>query len=428
MRDNILILALVFVIIMLSATFAGVSEGQEYASPAWMDNEHIICVKYVDISKRRLFKWFGDITDAAVVGVRHEIQIVSMDVEGNNEKVIKNIIIDRPRLSYKWREEIFKGVLRINSISYSPKKKIVAFSTHGFTRALFIIKEDGIGTEKIAESAGGMAFSPDGRFLEYNSKGKSWLYDLDTGEHKVLIEDALGGPWSPDGEWIYYILQGDHTNNFKKSLNIINVKTGKKLTIEDAGSVNWSLKDSKFTYTVSKKTEQGYTISLYLSKLTDNEIVTVDSVPNASSGLWNPEGDTILFKDSSDNKIYSLNCNTKEKKIVFQPSPEYFHLSEAYKSGKEPRIEKIYPRYWISSDRVIVEADEYVWNDPKTRHSLLVVDVNTSSIIFRYTLEDRISNTLLSPDGKSLIFYDGSKLKALIENGTKVVQLASRVT
>ncbi|MFA4889582.1 MAG: hypothetical protein WC628_08445 [Candidatus Omnitrophota bacterium] len=188
-------------LIVLISTLTKASEGAEYASPAWMDNETIICVKYVDTVKDRLFGWFGDITDARSIVVRQEIQIVSMDIEGKNEKVIKSIVIDYPGQSPKWREEVFKGVRFIRFISYSPNYNIIAFGCDGAVHPIFIIKDSM--TKKIVEEGFKPRFSPDGKFLQYTSSDdKIWFYDFDVGENKILIENARGGPWSPDGKKI----------------------------------------------------------------------------------------------------------------------------------------------------------------------------------------------------------------------------------
>lgn len=194
--------------------FSKSSEAQEYAVPAWMDNGHIICVKYENTVKSRLFGWFGDITDARNIVTRQEIQIVSMDIEGKNEKVIKSIIIDRPSLSYKWREEIFKGVNFIRFISYSPRYSSIAFGCDGAVHPIFIIKDSM--TKKIVEEGFNPRFSPDGKFLQYtSSEDKIWLYNLDTGESKVLVEDANGGPWSPDGKKIAFLKKiGNDVNGY----------------------------------------------------------------------------------------------------------------------------------------------------------------------------------------------------------------------
>ena len=429
MLKKIMTFFLIAFLLILFTKFAGEKKPRyqtniRYSSPNWLSNERIICAKYIDHYKL-YYGFLANISKGTAQLFKSETQIVSMNIDGTDEKIIKNIVMliksfGRTTSSEKY----FIG--DINDIDYNPKRRLIAF--RGLSGRLYLMNEDGTDLKKIAEQVGGSYFSPDGKFLQYTLNDKVWLYDLDSKERRVLNENVRGGPWSPDGKWIYYILQGDHTNNFRNHLNIVNVKTGKKFIIEDAGSVNWSPINSKFTYTISKKIEQGYASSLYISKLTDDEIVNIDSISNASGGVWNPEGDTILFRDNADNKIYSLNCNTKEKKMVFQPSPENFHLSDAYRLKKEPEVEKIYPRCWIISDRVIIESDERIYDDAKTKHSVLVVDVNTSSVVFRYILEDYISNVLLSPDGKSLLFYDGAKLKVIIENGTRVVELIKRET
>jgi len=212
--------------IVLIATLAKVSEGAEYASPAWMDNEHIICVKYVDTVKGRFFGWFGDISDARNILTRQEIQIVSMDIQGKNEKVIKDIIIDYPGQSPKWREEIFKGVRRISNFSYNQNRQRIAFGTNA--EIIFIISLDGKIAKKIAESAGGPYFSPDDNYLQYTSNYKVWLYDLEGGNRRVLIENAGGGPWSPDGKKIVFSRK-EKDRSWQYEVYIYDVETKKEV-------------------------------------------------------------------------------------------------------------------------------------------------------------------------------------------------------
>ncbi|MFH1441567.1 MAG: hypothetical protein ABIH18_05975, partial [Candidatus Omnitrophota bacterium] len=215
------------------------AQAQEYRCPTWMDNEHIICVKYINTVKEHLIPWFGDLSDARFIVTKQEIQLVSMDINGNNEKIIKNIIIDYPGQSPKWQEEIFKGIRRIEYIDYCPQRKLISFTGRGDLVAIFTIKDAGKEAEKIAEQAGGGEFSPDGKYLEYTSNYKVWLYDLDTKEKNILINDAMGGPWSPDGEKIafsrkinsyweafIYDLQTNKENFYeefnKKSIGVLN--------------------------------------------------------------------------------------------------------------------------------------------------------------------------------------------------------------
>lgn len=196
----LLLISYLIYLVFFSTRFKGI----EYRCPTWMDNEHIICVKYVSIYKSSLIGFIGDLTGARNVPVKQEIQIVSMDIEGKNEKVIKSIVITYPGQSPTWKEKIFKGILRITSISYSQNKKLIAFGSDGYINGLFLIEDNGRHAKKITEPAANPRFSPDGKYLQYTSNYKVWFYDLDTQQHKVLIENAIGGLWSPDGKKIAF--------------------------------------------------------------------------------------------------------------------------------------------------------------------------------------------------------------------------------
>lgn len=289
---------------IFNAIFIEEVEAAEYASPAWMDNEHIICVKYVDISKRRLFKWFGDITDAMYVGVRHEIQIVSMDIEGKNEKVIKNIIIDRPGLSYKWREEVFKGVHRIYDFSYNQNRKLIAFATHNGTKGIiFIMTLDGKVVKKI-EEGGQPRWSLDGTKLLYASEGPIiWIWDITTDTNYKLIENAIKGVWSPDGKKIAFSRRVNHQHDvFIYDLETKEESYLEKLSKKGAAYVeDWS-PDGKIL------AAQNGLFSL------EGESLRIKNTPY--NVRWSPDGKRIVGDATEEDYIAVVDSNGENLKIL----------------------------------------------------------------------------------------------------------------
>lgn len=218
---KITLISLLILVSIVNFVYAGVkAEKQkdskiangEYASPAWMDNEHIICVKYVDTVKSRLFGWFGDISDARFIITKQEIQIVSMDINGENEKVIKSIVIDYPGQSPKWREKEYQWVRMIaGAPNYNPTKQLIAFASN--EGRVFIINLNGKLIKSI-EKAVSARWSPDGKELLFTSTGPSiWIWDTTIDKCYQLIDKALQGVWSPDGEKMFFSRKIDRYYN-----------------------------------------------------------------------------------------------------------------------------------------------------------------------------------------------------------------------
>jgi Tol biopolymer transport system component len=169
-----------------------------YNSPAWLSNDRIVCAKHLDHYKL-FYGLLANISKGTAQIFKSETQIISMKIDGTDERIIKNIVmLIKDNAKATSSERYFIG--QIQRIDYNPTKKLIAFSE--LVNRIYLMNLDGTNLRKIAEPAGGPYFSPDGKYLQYTSNYKVWLYDLDTGEHKVLIQDAKGGPWSPDGKKI----------------------------------------------------------------------------------------------------------------------------------------------------------------------------------------------------------------------------------
>lgn len=210
------LLAIFFMIgfVLFSGFFAGLGKPQRkttvwYTAPTWLSNDRILCAKHVEHLKLH-YGWLANVSGGTTSTLKSEIQLVSMKLDGTDEQIIKNIIItpqrNKPSVS---SEGDLIGAAYIRAIDYNPVRKLIAFSEQA--ERLYLMNADGTQLRKLAESAGGPRFSPDGRYLQYTANGHVWLYDLDTSQHKALIENAIGGPWSPDGKKIAFSRQGVFT-------------------------------------------------------------------------------------------------------------------------------------------------------------------------------------------------------------------------
>lgn len=196
-----------------------------YSSPNWLGNDRIICAKYISRIKLH-YGFLANITNSGTESLTDELQIISMKIDGTDEKIIKSVMTwpKKGRSS----EGALIGFAIIYDITYSPSRKLIAFNTQ--QGKLYLMNEDGTNLGVLVKPAGGPIFSPDDRYLQYTSNYKVWLYDLDTGEHKVLIENAVGGPWSPDAKKIAFSRKADD----RPSVYEFDIETGKESVKDSA--------------------------------------------------------------------------------------------------------------------------------------------------------------------------------------------------
>lgn len=196
-----------------------------YSSPNWLDNDRIICAKYISRIKLH-YGFLANITNSGTESLTDELQIISMKTDGTDENVIKSVMTwpKKGRSS----EGALIGFAIIYDITYSLSRKLIAFNTQRGN--LYLMNEDGTNLRVLVKPAGGPIFSPDGRYLQYTSNYKVWLYDLVTGEHKVLIENAVGGAWSPDAKKIAFSRMLDN----RPSVYEFNIETGKESVKDSA--------------------------------------------------------------------------------------------------------------------------------------------------------------------------------------------------
>ena len=87
------------------------------------------------------------------------------------------------------------------SPDWSPDGKQIAFDQFS-TSSIYLVNADGTGLKKIGNGVM-PTFSPDGKRLAFSGSGMS-VMDLDGSHVKVLSEEGWGAQWSPNGKWIAF--------------------------------------------------------------------------------------------------------------------------------------------------------------------------------------------------------------------------------
>jgi TolB protein len=192
-----------------------------------------------------------------------------------------------------------------------------ALAPDGVTVAYTALRDDGgtdlfrIGTDggnrapllSVAEAGGSApAWSPDGTRIVYERRDLTlnativlpslWWLDVETGETAPLFQDsALPGiraRWSPDGEWISYVRQGD------AEVEIYHLQDGRRHTVssQTGQPVMWGPRGDTLLVTDMRPAGKRHLTHLLRFDMTDETLVDLSGEAQVADmgAAWSPDG------------------------------------------------------------------------------------------------------------------------------------------
>ena len=197
------------------------------------------------------------------------------------------------------------------SPDWSPNGDLIAFdawSGRAETSHSFTIKSDGTGLKDLGVAAM-PTFSPDGKRLAF-----TWVFngqatmDLDGADRKVITPDGWGAQWSPDGKWIAYESRGRVDGRFASNVAIVDIQskeTQELLKGEQASrysQIYWNMEwspDSQQIVFKGRLTDGTFETCITSLDGSDKgfKVLTTDSVDTDFG--WHPDGKSILMSKHS---------------------------------------------------------------------------------------------------------------------------------
>ncbi len=192
------------------------------------------------------FTHLGAISDPALSPQGDQIAYSKFDVEANEFDL--------------WVFEINRGVTTRMTFNgqaddpvWSPDGTLLA---HADSSNICIIPASGVGSQQFVTNSKAVDdcthdWSRDGRYLMWSRTGEGdislWIHDLESGETRRLIDDALQGQFSPDGKWIVYQSQRSGTRQIY--LQDFPALTGRRQVSTEGGEApRWSADGTRIYY------------------------------------------------------------------------------------------------------------------------------------------------------------------------------------
>lgn len=186
------------------------------------------------------------------------------------------------------------------------------------------------------------AFSPDGKFIAFRSdREPSGIYVMEqTGENQRRISDFGFHPsWSPDGQQIVVSERGFDRplTRTKSSLWIVNISTGEKRKLTEAGNLsyqpNWSPNGKRIAFWMI---QEGGRRDIATISLKDEKpkMVTKTATTNWNP-VWSPDGKYLYFSSDRGGNMAFWRIQTDEStgetlgepEIVPTPAKFNSHIS-----------------------------------------------------------------------------------------------------
>jgi Tol biopolymer transport system component len=226
------------------------------------------------------------------------------------------------------------------SPDWSPDGKRIAFDCwrgNAGGSHVFLVNADGTGLKDLG--VGVMpTFSPDGRRLAFtwSSRGMA-VMDTDGANREVVTGEGWGAQWSPDGRWIAYESRDFGVGNSAANITIIDVKTKQKRRLLEGehakrySQIYWNMEWSPDSRHICFK---GGLTAQPPGAASDSEMAITD-VAGSSHGFktlttarvqtdfsWHPDGRSILgsmnFPEHHGNRLFL--CDLQTGKLSLLPT------------------------------------------------------------------------------------------------------------
>ncbi|CAK9115493.1 Tol-Pal system protein TolB [Durusdinium trenchii] len=247
-----------------------------------------------------------------------QTEIFVMNADGSNLRAVtKEVTADYGKGSPDW----------------SPDGKQIAFDIYtgrSATSKCYLINVDGTGLVDLG--LGLMPnFSPDGQRLAFTWSGQGMsLMDLDGTNREVLTGEGWGAQWSPDGRWVAYQSSDRIDNQYRANITIIDVETREKRVIlqgDQAGryrqilwNMEWSPDSQRICFKgrLADRSGNDYeTVITSIAGSTSGFHIVTDETTDTDFG-WHPDGRRILIAKISPKHggmklfVYDLDAGTME--------------------------------------------------------------------------------------------------------------------
>ena len=205
---------------------------------------------------------------------------------------------------------------------WSPDGSRIAYNDG---RSLYVLNADGSNSQRVVVARCGVipspVWSPDGTRISYEGRGYIVIVDVETGR-SVSIFDSAKPMWSPDGTGIAYTNSGGH-GIFVSDPDGTNRQ---QLSADRVSRFAWSPDGARIAYIGQLPTVQSYSPSLYV---TDSDgrnrqqlvsgLGVVFFTDDVDEGLaWSPDSSRIAYRSGGINVIGADGTNPQKLEESFR--------------------------------------------------------------------------------------------------------------
>lgn len=242
-----------------------------------------------------------------------------MDADGSNLRQVTRPIPSADGMSHA-------------SPDWSPNGDLIAFdawSGRAETSHSFTIKPDGTGLKDLGVAAM-PTFSADGKRLAF-----TWVFNgqatmnLDGEDRKVIAEDGWGAQWSPNGKWIAYEARGRIDGKFAANVAIVDVKTKEKRELLQGdqarrySQIYWNMEwspDSRQIVFKGRLRDGSFEACITSIDGSSKSFKVLTKLSVGTDFGWHPDGKSILMSlhsaEHSGNRIFVYDLTSDDLSLL----------------------------------------------------------------------------------------------------------------